>query len=163
MKDQEIAADVVKSMVRNAKSFPVSVKTRTGVDESDSFDYIHGFIQRLVDAGCRSFVIHSRKVFTEGLSPARNRTVPPLSYPFAYRLMHHFPQCTFVINGGLMNLKHCRRVAFGSSVTFDVLGNEMTGDIEQYEQHSVPCEKCDLPNGSCLTPQPVAPVNLSGK
>lgn len=169
MKDQDTAVEVVSSMVHEAQSFashlPVSVKTRIGVDDDDGFDFIASFIQRLVDAGCRQFVIHARKLFTEGLSPAQNRTIPPLDYPCVYRLVECFPQCSFVVNGGLMSLEHARKVAFGSTVQFDESGNGMNDSstsICLVTDHAVPCRICNLPYGSCLGPPHVSPANLRG-
>jgi tRNA-dihydrouridine synthase A len=105
MLDHDTAVQVVRSMVDASASgeqnpIPVSVKTRIGVDDFDSFEDLAHFIQRLVYAGCRRFVMHARKVYTQGLmSPAQNRTVPPLNYPCVYRLMEQFPQCDFWLNG----------------------------------------------------------------
>ena len=108
MKDQDTAIDVVRSMVETSdsiandnstRSIPVSIKTRIGVDDFDSFGHLVCFIQRLVDTGCKRFILHARKVYTQGLSPAQNRTVPPLNYPFVYQLIERFPKCDFWING----------------------------------------------------------------
>ena len=100
MKDPDSAASVVSAMVQTSSSLdkplPVSVKTRIAVDEFDTFEYLQQYIQRLVDAGCTQFIIHARKVFTAGLNPAQNRTIPPLDYPCVYRLMKVFPQCSFI-------------------------------------------------------------------
>ena len=137
MQDQDVAARVVKSMAETTK-IPFSVKTRIGCDDSDSLEESVHFIQRLVDAGCTRFVIHARKVYTKGLSPAQNRTVPPLNYPHAFKLMEHFRQCEFILNGGIRSIKHARRVAFG--------------ETHDYTNHVVPCEKCELPHGSCIAP-----------
>jgi tRNA-dihydrouridine synthase A len=104
MRDQETAIEVVRSMVDASlfagdKSIPVSVKTRIGVDEFDSFEHLVVFVERLVDVGCKRFVVHARKVYTQGLSPAQNRTTPPLNHPFVHRLIQRFPQCDFWLNG----------------------------------------------------------------
>lgn len=32
----------------------------------------------------RHFIIHSRKALLNGISPAENRTIPPLKYAFTY-------------------------------------------------------------------------------
>ncbi|KAL3780513.1 hypothetical protein ACHAW5_007159 [Stephanodiscus triporus] len=169
MKDQDAAVEVVSSMVREAQSFdshlPVSVKTRIGVDDSDDFDFIANFIQRLVDTGCRRFVIHARKVYTEGLSPAQNRTIPPLDYPRVYRLLEYFPLCSFVVNGGIMSLEHARKVAFGRTVQFDGSGygmNDSNASNCLPAHHAVPCQICNLPHGSCLGPPHISPPNLRG-
>jgi tRNA-dihydrouridine synthase A len=37
----------------------------------------------------------------KGLSPKENREIPPLKYPYVYRLKQDFPQLEIVINGGL--------------------------------------------------------------
>lgn len=108
MRDKDTAINVVRSMIETSGSIavenstryiPVSVKTRIGVDDFDSFEHLLSFVQRLVDAGCRRFIVHARKVYTQGLSPAQNRTVPPLNYPFVYQLIERFPKCDFWING----------------------------------------------------------------
>mmetsp|Transcript_17597 Transcript_17597/g.38106 ORF Transcript_17597/g.38106 Transcript_17597/m.38106 type:complete len:550 (+) Transcript_17597:129-1778(+) len=173
MKDGDSAAEIVSSMVRTASrspaggaKLPVSVKTRIGVDESDSFEFIENFIRRLVDAGCEQFVIHARKVYTQGLSPAQNRDIPPLDYPRVFRLMKKFPHCSFLMNGGIMSLDHARQIAFGSATKFDECGrgkNESIPLNEAGDDHiAVPCERCNLPHGSCLHPPNTAPPNLRG-
>ncbi len=169
MKDQDAAVEVVSSMVHEAQSFanhlPVSVKTRIGVDDEDGFDFIANFIQRLVDTGCREFVIHARKVYTEGLSPAQNRTIPPLDYPCVYRLVEYFPQCSFVVNGGLNSLEHARKVAFGRTVQYDKNGNGKSDSSTStclVTDHAVPCRICNLPHGSCVGPPHISPANLRG-
>lgn len=146
MQEQDVAAKVVRSMVETTE-IPFSVKTRIGCDDSDSLDDSISFIQRLVDAGCTRFVIHARKVYTKGLSPAQNRTVPPLNYPHAYKLMNHFPQCEFILNGGIRSIEHARKVAFGD--TDDCCGVD----------HTVPCQVCNLPHGSCIAPMKNPPIN----
>lgn len=148
MQEQDVASRVVRSMVETAQilQIPFSVKTRIGCDDIDKLEESIHFIQRLVDAGCTRFVIHARKVYTEGLSPAQNRTVPPLNYPHAYKLMDHFPQCEFVINGGIRSIEHARKLVFGE-----------TDDIcDAY--HVVPCQECGLPHGSCMAPRKNPPV-----
>lgn len=70
IKQPDTAVNVVSAMVQNT-NLPISVKTRIGVDEYSSFEYIAGYIKRLVEeAGCKQFIIHARKVYLEGLNPA---------------------------------------------------------------------------------------------
>lgn len=157
MKDQHTAVAVVRSLTKTAQSldspsFQVSVKTRIGVDENSGFDFIADFIQRLLEAGCKNFVIHARSVYSEGLNPAQNRTIPPLNYPVVYRLIEHFPQCSFLINGGITSLDHAKKVAFGYMEEIDASNN----------MHTVPCQLCNLPNGSCLVPPQFSHPNLRG-
>ena len=171
MKDQQTSKEVVSAMLTTSQSLdkplPVSVKTRIGVDDQEGFEFISSYIQRLVNVGCTNFIIHARKVFMEGLDPAQNRTVPPLDYPCVYRLMEHFPNCTFIHNGGIRSLVHARELAFGSTIKFDKDGNgreesNNSSDNEPIDGHVIPCQQCNLPHGSCLHPPRIAPPNMRG-
>jgi tRNA-dihydrouridine synthase A len=55
----------------------------------------------VAEGGCEVFIVHARKAWLQGLSPKENREVPPLNYPWVYRLKSDFPQLTIVINGGI--------------------------------------------------------------
>jgi len=99
----ELVADCVGEMV-NAVSLPVTVKTRIGIDDRDSYEELQHFIDLNVRAGCRHFIIHARKAWLQGLSPKQNRTVPPLHYDTVYRLKQDFPEIGFTLNGGVETL-----------------------------------------------------------
>lgn len=104
MATPEIIADCVAAM--NARvGIPVTVKTRIGIDDRDSFDEFVDFIGNVNEAGCDAFIIHARKAWLKGLSPKENRTVPPLKYDWVYRIKQLFPDQTFILNGGICNLK----------------------------------------------------------
>ncbi len=50
-----------------------------GVDDVDSYEELCHFIRTVSErSGVRHFVMHARKCLLSGLSPAQNRTVPPL-------------------------------------------------------------------------------------
>jgi len=99
----DIVAECFSAMQRET-DVPVTVKTRIGIDDKDDDDFLRAFVERLVDAGCRKFVVHARIAILEGLSPKENRTVPPLNYERVYRLKHDFPELEIVINGGLTDI-----------------------------------------------------------
>lgn len=80
---------------------PVTVKTRIGVDEYDSYAYLQDFVARLAEVGCRTFIVHARKAWLSGLSPKANRQVPPLDYARVHRLKQAFPHLEIVVNGGI--------------------------------------------------------------
>lgn len=80
---------------------PVTVKTRIGVDDRDSWEDFRGFVETVAATGCGVFIIHARKAWLQGLSPKENREIPPLSYDTVYRLKQTFPELTVVINGGI--------------------------------------------------------------
>ena len=103
MAEPELVADCVKAMLETSAA-PVTVKTRTGIDQLDDYDYLQRFIATVSGAGCRTFIIHARKAWLQGLSPRQNRTLPPLQYDRVYRLKQDFPDLEIVINGGINSL-----------------------------------------------------------
>jgi tRNA-dihydrouridine synthase A len=100
MREPERVADCVAAM-RAAVPVPVTVKTRLGVDQDDSYDFLQRFAATVVAAGCRTLIVHARKAWLSGLSPKQNREVPPLDYGRVHRLKRDFPDTEIVINGGL--------------------------------------------------------------
>ena len=113
MAEPGLVADCVAAM-NTAVSVPVTVKTRNGIDDRDSFDELAHFIGCVRAAGCKTFIIHARKAYLQGLSPRENRTVPPLNYDFAYRIKQLFPDLVIILNGGIERLDeaeaHLQRV-----------------------------------------------------
>ena len=50
-----------------------------GVDDVDSYEELCHFISTVSErSGVKHFVVHARKCILAGLSPAQNRTIPPL-------------------------------------------------------------------------------------
>ena len=104
MAEPVLVAECVAAMTA-AVSLPVTVKTRIGIDDRDSYEELVHFIDCVRQAGCQNFIIHARKAFLQGLSPKENRTVPPLKYDFAYRIKSQFPGLVITVNGGVENLQ----------------------------------------------------------
>lgn len=100
MAEPETVAACVSAM-RNAVDIPVSVKCRLGIDRDDSYDALEQFVRQVSDAGCELFIVHARKAWLDGLSPKENRTIPPLRYPYVYRLKETMPHLHITINGGV--------------------------------------------------------------
>jgi len=103
MAEPELVADCVAAM-RAAVTIPVTVKTRIGIDERDSYPDLTHFVDCVATAGCEIFIIHARKAWLHGLSPKENREIPPLRYDIVERLKADFPRLTIVLNGGLIDL-----------------------------------------------------------
>jgi tRNA-dihydrouridine synthase A len=95
--------------MRRAVALPLTVKTRTGIDDLDSYDHLRRFVETVAAAGCTTFIIHARKAWLSGLSPKQNREVPPLDYPRVYRLKEDYPELAIVINGGIADLDGVQR------------------------------------------------------
>lgn len=103
MTEPALVADCVAAMI-DAVDIPVTVKTRIGVDETDSYEALQAFVAQIAATGCRSFTIHARKAWLSGLSPKENREVPPLRYDVVYALKRDFPDLEIVLNGGVQTL-----------------------------------------------------------
>jgi len=103
MESPEVVADCVASM-QNAVDVPVTIKTRIGIDDKDSYEFLRSFIEPLIEVGCRKFVVHARIAILDGLSPKDNRTVPPLNYERVYQLKRDYPELEIILNGGVQTL-----------------------------------------------------------
>jgi tRNA-dihydrouridine synthase A len=104
MLEPATVAECVAKM-QQAVSIPVTVKSRIGVDERDSYPELVEFIGLVAQAGCKTFIIHARKAWLSGLSPKENREIPPLCYDWVYQLKQDFPQLTIILNGGISRLE----------------------------------------------------------
>ncbi len=105
----DIVTDCYNTM-QGETDIPITVKTRIGIDDKDSYEFLSSFVEKLVAAGCRKFVVHARIAILEGLSPKENRTVPPLNYDRVYRLKRDFPEIEIVINGELASIEQVDEV-----------------------------------------------------
>jgi len=104
MAEPSLVAECVTAM-RGATRRPVTVKHRIGIDHRDSYDALCDFVDQVAAAGCRTFIVHARKAWLQGLSPKENREVPPLRYDVVHRLKQDFPHLEIVINGGILSLE----------------------------------------------------------
>jgi tRNA-dihydrouridine synthase A len=103
MAQPELVAECFKAM-QSEIDIPVTVKTRIGIDDQDSDEFLARFIDTVSEAGCRKFIVHARIAILDGLSPKENRTIPPLNYDRVYRLKEAHPDLEIVLNGGITEL-----------------------------------------------------------
>jgi len=103
MAEPKLVADCIAAM-RAACDVPVTVKCRIGIDDQDSDADLERFISTVAAAGCKTFIVHARKAWLQGLSPKENREVPPLNYERVYRLKAAHPDLMIIINGGIRSL-----------------------------------------------------------
>lgn len=106
MAQPDLVARCVQAM-SEATALPITVKHRIGIDDLDSYEHLHRFVDAVAAAGCQTFIIHARKAWLQGLSPKQNRTIPPLCYDTVYRIKHDFPHLQIIINGGIESLHAC--------------------------------------------------------
>ncbi len=100
MAESALVADCVKAM-RDAVSIDVTVKHRSGIDKIESYEFVRDFVGTVAEAGCQTFIVHARNAILKGVSPKRNRAIPPLKYEYAYQLARDFPELEIIINGAI--------------------------------------------------------------
>ena len=135
----DIIAECILS-IKDVVTVPVTVKTRIGIDDLDSFDFLYDFIQRVSESGCNAFIVHARKAILKGLNPKENRTIPALNYERVYELKKHNSALTIILNGGIDSIEACKkhlqvvdgvmigRKAYQDPWFITKLGNEVLGN-----------------------------------
>jgi tRNA-dihydrouridine synthase A len=103
MAEPALVAECIAAM-RTKVGVPVTVKCRIGIDDRDAEQSLDRFIDAVAAGGCRTFVVHARKAWLEGLSPKENRDVPPIDYGRVYRVKARRPDLTIIVNGGIDSL-----------------------------------------------------------
>lgn len=107
MAEPKLVAECVTAM-KQVVDIPVTVKTRIGIDDQDSYEFLSEFVETVSQVGCDTFIVHARKAWLQGLSPKQNREIPPLDYQRVYRLKKDHPSLNISINGGVKTLSECR-------------------------------------------------------
>ncbi len=122
MKEPDLVAECINSMV-NACKIPVTAKTRIGFDETEEFEYLNNFVDKMSKAGTRTFILHARKAMLTGLSPKQNLNIPKLNYKMVYDIKKENPKLEVIINGGITkiseinnHLDFCDGVMIGRSI-----------------------------------------------
>lgn len=101
MNEVDLVADCLNAM-QDVVDIPVTVKHRIGVDRQTEYQTVADFVGGLREkTACRTFIVHARNAWLDGLSPKENREVPPLKYEYVYRLKQEFPDLEILINGGI--------------------------------------------------------------
>ncbi|MGB0892888.1 MAG: tRNA dihydrouridine(20/20a) synthase DusA [Parashewanella sp.] len=103
MGEPELVAECVDAMKQEV-DIPITVKTRIGIDDQDSYEFLTQFIETVKDKGCNEFIIHARKAWLQGLSPKENREIPPLDYERVYQLKEDYSDLHISINGGIKDI-----------------------------------------------------------
>ncbi len=103
MAESATVAACVMAM-KAAVAVPVTVKTRIGIDDRDSYAALVDFVGQVAEAGADAVIVHARKAWLKGLSPKENREIPPLRHDVVHRLKRDFPALPIAINGGIATL-----------------------------------------------------------
>ncbi|WP_210443203.1 tRNA dihydrouridine(20/20a) synthase DusA [Vibrio crassostreae] len=108
MAEPELVADCVSAM-KEVTDIPITVKTRIGIDDQDSYEFLTKFVSTVSEkGGCEQFTIHARKAWLSGLSPKENREIPPLDYDRAYQIKKDLSDLVIAVNGGITTLEQTK-------------------------------------------------------
>ena len=91
MKEPDLVAECVNAMVKSCQ-IPVTAKTRIGFDDTEDFNYLNNFINKIKEAGCKTFILHARKAILKGLSPKQNLNIPKINYDMVYAIKKENPK-----------------------------------------------------------------------
>ena len=122
MKEPDLVAECINAMANSCK-IPVTAKTRIGFDNTEEFGYLNQFINKMRDAGAKTFILHARKAMLTGLSPKQNLSIPKLNYNMVYDIKKENSELEIIINGGISkiedinnHLTFCDGVMIGRSI-----------------------------------------------
>ena len=102
MNEVDLVADCLNAMQEATPECAVTVKHRIGVDKQTDYQIVADFVGTLREkTACRTFIVHARNAWLDGLSPKENREIPPLKYDYVYRLKQEFADLEIIINGGI--------------------------------------------------------------
>ncbi|WEL39065.1 tRNA-dihydrouridine synthase [Encephalitozoon hellem] len=101
MLDRRLVSEII-NRVYEETGVILSLKIRTGVDDHDGMDFLKEFVSYIKEnTPNRTFYIHARKCWLEGLSPEQNRKLPPLDYGSVYEIKKLYPELKIVLNGSI--------------------------------------------------------------
>ena len=85
IKEPDLVSECINKMVASCK-IPVTAKTRIGFDDTESYDYLNSFVNKISDAGCKTIILHARRAILKGLTPKENLKIPKLNYSLVYEI-----------------------------------------------------------------------------
>lgn len=101
--------EILHQMQRQATTSSITVKCRIGVTGRESWEELVEFVHAVSSSGVRKMIIHARNCVLKGLSPAQNRSIPPLRPEIVHRLVAEFPEMRFILNGGITDFDTAKR------------------------------------------------------
>ena len=107
MKTPAIVGNAVAALKKNV-NIPVTVKCRIAVDDMPD-NALDIFVRAVIENGADALILHARRAWLDGLSPAQNRAIPPLDYERAMILKDTYGDFPIIINGGIDSVESIRR------------------------------------------------------
>lgn len=104
MQEPDLVTDCLAAMNEASTGPEITVKCRLGVDDQDPSITLPHFVEAVQKSGVKTFIIHARKAWLNGLSPKENRDIPPLNYDLVYQIKREYPDLNIHMNGGITSL-----------------------------------------------------------
>ncbi len=122
IKEPDLVAECINKMISSCK-IPVTAKTRIGFDDTEDYNHLNSFVNKISEAGCKTIILHARKAILKGLTPKENLKIPKLNYPLVYEIKKKNKNLEIIINGGITNseqikehLNNCDGVMIGRTI-----------------------------------------------
>jgi len=106
MQDKVLVKECLEVMQNN--KIEVSLKCRIGLGKKLNYNFFEEFIDEVVKSGIKIIYVHARNAILTGISPAQNRSIPPLDYSFIRKIKLKYPNILFVLNGGIDSLENAK-------------------------------------------------------
>ena len=106
MQDKVLVKECLEVMQNN--KIEVSLKCRIGLGKKLNYNFFEEFIDEVVKSGIKIIYVHARNAILTGISPAQNRSVPPLDYSFIRKIKLKYPNILFILNGGIDSLENAK-------------------------------------------------------
>ena len=108
IKEPDLVHECLDTMKRNT-CLPITAKTRIGFDDTEDFDYLNNFIEKIKLANVKTIILHARKAILKGLSPKENLKIPKLNYQMVYEIKKSNPELEIIINGGITSIEDIKK------------------------------------------------------
>ncbi|CAB9504252.1 dihydrouridine(20/20a) synthase [Seminavis robusta] len=102
--------------------------------KDEHFQSLCEYIDQAQLGGISHVVLHSRPAILSGLSPTKNRLIPPLDYDFVEQVASEFPALRVTLNGGIQTLQDLKTEKMnrrnhikGESRGVSTIGSHMAG------------------------------------
>ena len=122
MKEPDLVSECLAEMKKSC-NIPVTAKTRIGFDDTEEFDYLNMFVNKMKQTGCKTIILHARKAILKGLTPKQNLNIPKLNYGMVYEIKKSNQDLEIIINGGITttdqiknHLNYCDGVMIGRAI-----------------------------------------------
>jgi len=106
MQDKVLVKECLEVMQNN--KIEVSLKCRIGLGKKLNYNFFEEFIDEVVKSGIKIIYVHARNAILTGISPAQNRSIPPLDYSFIRKIKLKYPNILFILNGGINSLENAK-------------------------------------------------------